>query len=64
MALKEARVSLAWISRVSGVMSGARVKRVAEGGLGVIFFIMKLPHCLRSYRPLLSNRNGWQLYAG
>jgi hypothetical protein len=46
------------------VTSGAIVKRVAEGGLGVIFFMIKLPHCLRSCRPLLSNRNGWQLYAG
>lgn len=37
MALSEARVSLAWISRVSGERSGARVKRVVEGGLGGSF---------------------------
>lgn len=39
MALREARVSLAWISRVSGGMSGARVKRVVEGELGVTFIL-------------------------
>lgn len=47
MALSEARVSLAWISRVSEQTSGEMVKRFAEGGLGVIFFMMKLPHCLK-----------------
>jgi hypothetical protein len=58
MALREARVSLAWIRRVSQGMSGEIVKRLAEGGFGVIFFTMKLLHCSRSCLPLLSNRIG------
>lgn len=43
MALSEARVSLAWISRVSAGMSWVRVKRVVGGGLGVIFFMAETP---------------------
>lgn len=44
IASSEERVSLAWISKVSGSTFSLTVKRDA-GGLGVIFFKMKLLHC-------------------
>ena len=47
-------------SGVSDAKSGE-----ASGGLGVVFFTMKFLTLFReTARPLLSNRIGWQLYAG
>lgn len=51
MALRDARVSLVWINRVSAGMSGARVKRVVEGGLGVSFFMVVAPTLFKEPPP-------------